>query len=68
MSIRKGKMEIDIKKSPKTEKLQIKIFYVFEISQGFQIQIVKMVEEQTWHIRLIFGKAMFDDCKIENDV
>ena len=37
MSIRKGKMELDIKKSPKTEKLQIKIFYVFEYSQGFQI-------------------------------
>ena len=37
MIIRKGKMELDIKKSPKTEKLKIKIFYVFEISQGFQI-------------------------------
>ena len=47
MSIRKGKMELEIKKSPKTEKLQIKVFYVFEISQGFQIQIIKMVEEQT---------------------
>ena len=68
MSIRKGKMELGIKKSPKTEKLQIKVFYVFEISQEFQIQIVRMVEEQTWHIRLIFGKTMFEDCKIENDV
>ena len=31
MSIRKGKMEFE------TKKLQIKVFYVFEISQGFQI-------------------------------
>ena len=37
MSIRKGKMELGIKKSPKIEKLQIKVFYVFEISQEFQI-------------------------------
>ena len=47
MTIRKEKMELEIKKSPKTEKLQIKVFYVFEISQGFQIQIIKMLEEQT---------------------
>ena len=67
MTVRKAKMEFKFKKSQRLKNVRQKYFYEIEILQGFQIQFIKMVEEQTWHTKLIFGKTVSGNSKLGYD-